>query len=137
MTEQDTPGRPAARDGHDGQDGRRWVRAPFLAAVRFYQVFISPLTPPSCRFYPSCSAYTFTAIERFGPIRGIWLGGRRLLRCHPWNPGGVDLVPQRGEDGRPVRNNGAADHAEMHTYVRSTPATGSGHEPRTDDTSGH
>ena len=86
--------------------GRRWVRAPFLAAVRFYQLFISPLTPPTCRFYPSCSAYAFTAIERFGPVRGIWLGGARLLRCHPWNPGGVDHVPQRGPDGRPIRDNG-------------------------------
>lgn len=89
-------------------DGRRWVSAPFLAAVRFYQLFISPLTPPSCRFYPSCSAYTFTAIQRFGPLRGTWLGCRRLLRCHPWNPGGVDHVPERGEDGRPVRKNEGA-----------------------------
>lgn len=82
-----------------------WTTAPFLAMVRFYQVCISPLTPPSCRFYPSCSAYTFTAIRRFGPVRGIWLGIRRLCRCHPWNPGGVDHVPQRGADGRPVRQN--------------------------------
>ncbi|GMA41812.1 membrane protein insertion efficiency factor YidD [Mobilicoccus caccae] len=90
----------------------RVIRAPFLLAVRFYQVCISPLTPPSCRFYPSCSAYTFTAIERFGPIRGIWLGICRLYRCHPWNPGGVDYVPQRGEDGRPIRNNGAGPAGE-------------------------
>lgn len=85
----------------------RLVRAPFLAAVRFYQLVISPLLPPSCRFYPSCSAYTFTAIERFGPIRGIWLGVCRLCRCHPWNPGGVDYVPERGPDGRPKRHSGA------------------------------
>lgn len=79
------------------------VRAPFLLAVRFYQVCVSPLLPPSCRFYPSCSAYTFTAIERFGPVTGIWLGVRRLCRCHPWNPGGVDYVPSQGPDSRPVR----------------------------------
>ena len=51
--------------------------------------------PPSCRFYPSCSAYAITALERFGPVKGTWLTVRRLLRCHPWNPGGVDHVPEK------------------------------------------
>ena len=53
------------------------------------------LTPPSCRFYPSCSAYAMTAVQRFGPIKGSWLAARRLGRCHPWNPGGVDHVPEK------------------------------------------
>lgn len=74
---------------------------PLEALVRAYQLFISPMLPPSCRFYPSCSAYALTALRRFGPIRGTWLAVRRLARCHPWNPGGVDHVPARGEDGRP------------------------------------
>jgi hypothetical protein len=64
-----------------------------LVLIKVYQVVLSPMRPPTCRFYPSCSAYAITAIERFGIVRGLWLAGRRLLRCHPWNPGGVDLVP--------------------------------------------
>ncbi len=68
---------------------------PLLVAVRLYQLLISPLTPPTCRFYPSCSAYAMTALLRFGPIRGSWLALRRIGRCHPWNPGGVDHVPER------------------------------------------
>jgi putative membrane protein insertion efficiency factor len=64
-----------------------------LAAVRFYRTFISPALPPSCRFTPSCSAYTAEAIERHGALRGCWLGARRLLRCGPWHAGGHDPVP--------------------------------------------
>lgn len=68
---------------------------PLVALVRLYQLLLSPLFPPSCRFYPSCSAYAVTALTRFGPFRGGWLALRRLGRCHPWNPGGVDHVPPR------------------------------------------
>ncbi|WP_449386050.1 membrane protein insertion efficiency factor YidD [Cellulomonas soli] len=64
-----------------------------LLLLRFYQRFISPMTPPTCRFYPSCSQYAVVAVTRHGVVRGTWLAGRRLLRCHPWNPGGVDDVP--------------------------------------------
>lgn len=75
----------------------RALAAPLVLLVRLYQRFISPLTPPSCRFYPSCSSYAVTALTRFGPLRGGWLALRRLGRCHPWTPGGVDEVPPTWE----------------------------------------
>jgi len=61
--------------------------------IRAYQLLVSPLLGPRCRFYPSCSSYALEAIRVHGPLRGTWLAGRRLLRCHPWNPGGLDPVP--------------------------------------------
>lgn len=64
-----------------------------MLAIRGYQVLISPLLPPSCRFHPTCSSYALTAIERYGVLRGGWLALRRIGRCHPWNPGGYDPVP--------------------------------------------
>ena len=74
---------------------RKLVAAPAIALIRAYQLVLSPMRPPTCRFYPSCSAYALIAIQRFGLARGSWLAARRLLRCHPWNPGGVDHVPDR------------------------------------------
>ena len=65
----------------------------FLFSIRLYQRFIAPVLSPSCRFVPSCSRYTYEAIERYGAVRGGWLGVRRLLRCHPLHPGGHDPVP--------------------------------------------
>lgn len=73
----------------------RVLALPLIGLIRFYQLFISPLTPPSCRYYPSCSAYALTSVRRFGPLKGTWLAVRRVLRCHPWAPGGVDHVPKR------------------------------------------
>ncbi|MDQ1627876.1 MAG: uncharacterized protein QOI54_1620 [Actinomycetota bacterium] len=61
--------------------------------IRVYQLLVSPLLGPRCRFYPSCSAYAVEALTRHGGGRGTYLAVRRLLRCHPWNPGGVDPVP--------------------------------------------
>lgn len=58
--------------------------------IRLYQRLLSPLIGPVCRFYPSCSNYTLQAIEKYGPLRGSWKGFRRILRCHPWHPGGYD-----------------------------------------------
>jgi putative membrane protein insertion efficiency factor len=69
------------------------LRALLLALIRVYRVLVSPLLGSTCRFAPSCSAYAELAIRRFGPWRGTWLGVRRILRCHPWNPGGHDPVP--------------------------------------------
>lgn len=63
--------------------------------IRGYQRLLSPLLGARCRFHPSCSRYAIEAIERFGPWRGGWLALRRLGRCHPLNPGGIDPVPER------------------------------------------
>ncbi|HBH87966.1 MAG TPA: membrane protein insertion efficiency factor YidD [Syntrophaceae bacterium] len=60
--------------------------------IRVYQICISPLFTPCCRFYPSCSEYAITAIRRYGPRRGLFSGLKRLFRCHPFNPGGYDPV---------------------------------------------
>jgi putative membrane protein insertion efficiency factor len=64
-----------------------------LLAIRLYQLVLSPILGGQCRFYPSCSAYTREAIEKHGLLKGLALGGRRLLKCHPFHPGGVDTVP--------------------------------------------
>jgi hypothetical protein len=66
---------------------------PLVGVVRVYQRLVSPLLPPSCRFYPSCSAYAVEALTRHGAVRGSWLAARRLARCHPFHPGGLDPVP--------------------------------------------
>lgn len=63
-----------------------------IAFIRLYQKFISPLFPPSCRFYPTCSAYAVEAIEKKGALRGSLLALKRLLKCHPFHPGGYDPV---------------------------------------------
>lgn len=64
-----------------------------MAMIRAYQRFISPLTGGSCRFHPTCSEYTVQAVERYGAAKGLWLGAKRISRCHPFNPGGFDPVP--------------------------------------------
>ena len=61
--------------------------------IRFYQRFISPLTPPACRFTPTCSQYTLEAIQKYGALKGTWLGIKRICRCHPWGGSGYDPVP--------------------------------------------
>jgi uncharacterized protein len=66
-----------------------------VALLTAYRLVISPLYGETCRYYPSCSAYALHAVETHGSVRGLWLALRRLGRCHPWTPGGVDLVPPR------------------------------------------
>lgn len=66
-----------------------------ISAIEVYRKVISPLFPPSCRFVPSCSLYTADAIREFGVVRGVWLGVRRILKCHPFHPGGFDPIPRR------------------------------------------
>ena len=62
--------------------------------IRGYQLLLSPVLPASCRFMPSCSAYAIEAVEKHGPLAGTWLAARRICRCHPWNDGGFDPVPE-------------------------------------------
>ena len=68
----------------------QWV---LLLPIRVYKLCISPLLPPSCRFYPSCSSYAIQAIALHGPLKGLWLAVKRILRCHPGSAGGFDPVP--------------------------------------------
>ncbi|HRE47981.1 MAG TPA: membrane protein insertion efficiency factor YidD [Aggregatilineales bacterium] len=64
-----------------------------MGMIRLYQRTLSKVLPSACRFYPSCSQYTYEAINKYGFFRGGWLGVRRIMRCHPFNPGGIDPVP--------------------------------------------
>lgn len=68
------------------------IKAVVLSAIRAYKRFVSPMLPPSCRFTPSCSTYALQAIEKYGVLRGGWMGIRRVLRCHPFSAGGHDPV---------------------------------------------
>jgi len=92
---------PTAGRGRAGHDAPRttsprdWPRRVLVVLVRAWQLVVSPWYPPVCRFYPSCSAYAVRALDEHGALRGSWLTTRRLLRCHPWNPGGVDHVPRK------------------------------------------
>jgi uncharacterized protein len=65
----------------------------FLALIRFYQVVISPLKPPTCRFYPTCSHYGLEAVSKHGALKGGWLALIRIMKCHPFHAGGFDYVP--------------------------------------------
>ena len=85
----------------------RVVGQVLVLPIRAYQLVVSPLLSPRCRFYPSCSAYAVEAITTRGAVVGLWLTVRRLGRCHPWNPGGLDPVPPR----RPGATRGAAQGA--------------------------
>lgn len=67
----------------------------FLLLIRFYQTAISPYKRPCCRYYPTCSSYAYTAVNRFGAMRGGLLGFMRILRCHPFHKGGYDPVPEK------------------------------------------
>jgi hypothetical protein len=71
----------------------RWPRYAILIAIRAYQLTLSRLVFTQCRFVPSCSHYTYEAVGRYGALKGSWLGVRRILRCHPFHPGGYDPVP--------------------------------------------
>ena len=85
---------PSSTSWQRFKQGAKCVLAsPLILLVRFYQVCISPLKPPSCRFTPTCSQYAIEALRKHGPIKGLYLTVRRLLRCHPWGGSGYDPVP--------------------------------------------
>lgn len=66
-----------------------------IGIIRFYQKFISPMTSPSCRFQPTCSQYSLESVRRFGAMKGTYLSVRRIVKCHPFHPGGFDPVPEK------------------------------------------
>jgi len=74
------------------------LRAALIAPIRLYQWTLSPLVGFNCRYAPSCSAYAIEAIATYGPVRGLWLGLKRILRCHPWGGSGYDPVPGSHHD---------------------------------------
>lgn len=88
-------------EGENRKSERRGMKAVVQAPVRFYRRWISPLKPPTCRFYPTCSAYALEAIEVHGPAKGSWLAVKRICRCHPFHPGGVDPVPPSSKAAAP------------------------------------
>jgi len=69
------------------------IKAVIIAVIRFYRRYISPFLGPRCRFYPTCSAYTLEAVNRYGAVKGVWMGTKRLVRCNPFSRGGYDPVP--------------------------------------------
>ncbi len=71
----------------------------FIWLIQGYRTLISPLLPPTCRFQPTCSMYAIQAIERFGIWPGVWMATKRILRCHPFHPGGYDPVPEKEQTG--------------------------------------
>lgn len=75
-----------------------FIKQVFIFPVRIYQILISPLLGQHCRYQPTCSQYMIEAINEWGPIKGIWLGIKRILRCHPWGGHGHDPVPKRKKE---------------------------------------
>lgn len=75
----------------------------FKAPIVAYQKWISPIKPPTCRFYPTCSHYALEAIEVHGAVKGLYLTVRRVCRCHPFHPGGIDPVPPAKPETRPSK----------------------------------
>ena len=98
---------PAEAEAGNGMSKRpskiaRWTA---LAGIRVYQIFLGPIFGGACRFEPSCSAYAYEAIQRFGAARGTWMGMKRLLRCRPFSQGGYDPVPEEPEYKRTAGEN--------------------------------
>lgn len=98
------------------------LRGVLLAVIRGYQLLISPLLGPRCRFYPSCSHYTHQALSRHGLRRGMVLGVARIVRCHPWHAGGVDLVPELEQpacEGAHASRRSSAEPGISHKAIRA------------------
>lgn len=106
----------------------RWPAELLVAPIRFYQRFITPYTPATCRYYPTCSAYAVTALRTRGAVIGTALTVWRLLRCNPWSEGGIDHVPAHGWRGEPAstpqsssQDDPGADPGAAEPAVRPTP----------------
>lgn len=74
---------------------KKWLSLPLIGLVRFYQNFISPFTPASCRYTPTCSQYSLEALQKHGPLKGGWLSIKRIVSCNPWGGSGYDPVPDK------------------------------------------
>lgn len=102
-----------------------------LGLVRGYQLIVSPWLAPTCKYYPSCSAYAVTALRRHGPVRGTTLAVWRLLRCNPWSNGGVDHVPPRRSGPIPSQAPPGLTLSQQHQPVTTDDGTGVGRAPAT------
>ncbi|NUJ59407.1 membrane protein insertion efficiency factor YidD [Halomonas taeanensis] len=101
----------------------RLTSFPLIGLIKVYQYGISPLIGPRCRFWPSCSHYALEAIREHGPAKGGWLALKRLSKCHPWHPGGIDLVPEAKPEQPPCKHAGCSDKpgADGHRDERTSP----------------
>ena len=106
------------------------IKRALLAAIRFYSRAISPALPPRCRFYPTCSAYAAEAVERHGAARGTWLAVRRLVKCAPWHPGGVDPVLPPTGTGEGSRSSSTAAPSSAAVAAARRPHRATPPDPR-------
>ena len=100
----------------------RLPRLVIVGLLHVYRAVVSPWYGPTCRFYPTCSEYALIAVGRHGVVKGTWLAGRRLLRCHPWNPGGVDLVPPVRERHASTPSSTPCDHTRPTAASTTAPS---------------
>ncbi len=117
----DTPDAPASAAGARARTPLAFV---LRGLVLVYRWTISPLLGPSCRYYPTCSAYALDAIDEHGAVRGAWLATKRICRCHPWHDGGYDPVPRRA-DARRVPHADACPHSSPVSDDRAPARTAS------------
>lgn len=87
-------GQPLSCAEFSVRNSRFSMKGLLTGVIRLYRRYLSPLKGPTCRFYPTCSQYALTAIERYGALRGGWMAVVRVLKCHPFHPGGYDPVPK-------------------------------------------